>query len=65
MMISDLTHNPRGSMWHRWDPRLHTPGTLQSYQIQGDWESYLQRIEAASPLIPALGVTDYWIFESR
>jgi len=52
--------DPRGSLWHRWDPHLHAPGTLLSDQFQGDWDAYLSRIEAASPPIEALGVTDYF-----
>jgi hypothetical protein len=28
-MSSLLTHNPRGSVWHRWDPHLHAPGIVK------------------------------------
>jgi ABC-type lipoprotein export system ATPase subunit len=52
--------NSRGSEWRRWDPHLHAPGTLLSDQFGGDWESYLSRIETASPAVEALGVTDYF-----
>lgn len=64
MMGSDLANNPRGSMWHRWDPHLHAPGTLLSDQFKGDWEAYLQRIETSSPRIRALGVTDYFCIQT-
>ncbi len=64
MATSDLTHNPRGSMWHRWDPHLHAPGTLLSDQFQGNWEAYLQKIEESSPPIRALGVTDYFCIQT-
>lgn len=57
---SNLLHNPRGSIWHRWDPHLHAPGTLRNDQFNGDWEAYLQRIELSSPPVRALGVTDYF-----
>src|ERR1700730_3718497 len=63
-MISDLTHNTRGSMWHRWDPHLHAPGTLLSDQFEGNWETYLRRIETSAPLIRALGVTDYFCIQT-
>lgn len=49
----------RGSLWHRWDPHIHAPGTLMSDQFKGDWNDYLKRIETATPRIDALGVTDY------
>jgi len=63
-MSSDLTHNARGSMWHRWDPHLHAPGTLLSDQFEGNWETYLRRIETSAPLIRALGVTDYFCIQA-
>ncbi|MBZ5523012.1 MAG: ATP-binding protein, partial [Acidobacteriia bacterium] len=50
----------RGSLWHRWDPHLHAPGTLLNDQFSGDWEKYLSRIESSSPTIEALGITDYF-----
>ena len=56
--------NPRGSIWHRWDPHIHAPGTLLSDQFKGDWESYLSTIENASPTIRALGVTDYFSLQT-
>jgi ABC-type lipoprotein export system ATPase subunit len=51
-------------MWHRWDPHLHAPGTLLSDQFQGNWETYLEKIEASSPPIRALGVTDYFCIQT-
>ena len=52
--------NPRGSEWHRWDPHLHAPGTILNDQFSGDWENYLSRVESMSPMVEALGVTDYF-----
>jgi hypothetical protein len=60
MQFVDLSCNPRGSEWHRWDPHLHAPGTILNDQFSGDWESYLSRVESASPVVEALGVTDYF-----
>lgn len=50
-----------GSVWHRWDPHIHGPGTLLNNQFKGDdpWPDYLSRLENASPVVAALGVTDY------
>jgi hypothetical protein len=57
-------HDARGSLWHRWDPHLHAPGTLLNDQFGGDWEAYLGRIEQSDPRIEALGVTDYFCVET-
>lgn len=59
-MPSVLTQNPLGSLWHRWDPHLHAPGTLLNDQFAGDWDTYLAKLEQSSPRIEALGVTDYF-----
>jgi hypothetical protein len=59
-MISNL----RGSIWHRWDPHIHAPGTLLSDQFNGDWDGYLTAIENSNPTIRALGITDYLCLET-
>lgn len=56
----NLRANPRGSVWHRWDPHLHAPGTLLNDQFKGDWAAYLDRIRNSTPVVKALGVTDYF-----
>lgn len=53
-----------GSMWHRWDPHLHAPGTLRNDQFGGNWEAYLTQIENSSPRVVALGVTDYFCIQT-
>ena len=55
----------RGSLWHRWDPHIHTPGTALNDQYIGPdpWESFLGAIETSSPPIRALGITDYFGIE--
>lgn len=55
------TADPQGSMWRRWDPHLHAPGTILNNQFGGDvWEQYIEAIERAEPLIEGFGVTDYY-----
>lgn len=51
-----------GSLWHRWEPHIHAPGTILNDQFRGPdaWTRYLDSLEAASPTIRALGVTDYY-----
>ncbi len=51
----------QGSLWHRWDPHIHAPGTILNNQFGPDaWKSYLERISAIDPPIRALGITDYY-----
>lgn len=62
-MLTQPTWN-RGSEWHRWDPHIHTPGTMQNDQFNGDWNAYLERIETSAPAVEALGLTDYCVIET-
>ena len=52
-----------GSVWNRWEPHVHAPGTLLNDQFSGDnpWEDYLTAIETSDPPISALAVTDYYL----
>lgn len=60
------TRNPHGSLWHRWDPHIHAPGTVLNDQYSGPdaWERFLAKIETSSPLIRALGITDYYSLDT-
>lgn len=51
-----------GSIWRRWDPHVHFPGTVLNDQYLGEdpWEANLASLEARSPVIEAIGVTDYY-----
>ena len=55
-------HYSSGSEWRRWDPHIHSPGTTfeDRFGGEGSWEEYILRIEAATPVIESLGVTDYF-----
>lgn len=55
-----------GSRWLRWEPHIHAPGTVLNDQFKGTdtREEYLSKIEAASPQIRALGVTDYYLLDT-
>jgi energy-coupling factor transporter ATP-binding protein EcfA2 len=59
------THSDRGSLWHRWDPHIHTPGTVLNDQYGGadPWGDFMSRVEASNPPIAALGITDYFSIE--
>jgi AAA domain, putative AbiEii toxin, Type IV TA system len=51
-----------GSIWRRWDPHIHAPGTIFNDQFTGvdPWGNYLDQIEKSTPAIEALGITDYY-----
>lgn len=55
-----------GSRWLRWEPHIHAPGTVLNDQFKGSdtWEQYLAKIEATTPAIRALGVTDYYLLDT-
>ena len=48
----------RGSEWRRWDLHLHAPGTTLADQF-GDWDEFVEAVEAADPSIAVVGITDY------
>ncbi|WP_239236837.1 TrlF family AAA-like ATPase [Candidatus Nitrotoga sp. BS] len=54
-----------GSVWHRWDPHIHTPGTILNDQYGGadPWQTFLSQVESSQPQIRALGITDYLSIE--
>ncbi|HEY2822520.1 MAG TPA: hypothetical protein VGJ06_15855, partial [Candidatus Acidoferrum sp.] len=56
----------RGSLWNRWDPHIHTPGTTLSDQFKGPnpWDEFLSRVENSDPPIRALGITDYYSIDA-
>ncbi len=58
--------NPCGSLWHRWEPHIHIPGTLHNDQFRGEGavEKFLKGVNDASPRIRALGITDYSVLDS-
>ena len=56
----------RGSVWRRWEPHIHAPGTVlaDNYPKENGWELYLDALEEVSPPLEAIGVTDYCITRS-
>jgi ABC-type lipoprotein export system ATPase subunit len=51
----------RGSIWHRWDPHIHAPGTALNDQYAGPdpWGDFCAKVTQSNPPIRALGITDY------
>lgn len=55
----------RGSQWKRWEPHIHAPGTVLNNQFKADaWEEYLTALEALTPKLEALAVTDYYVTDT-
>lgn len=56
----------RGSEWNRWDPHIHSPGTVLNDQFRGanPWDDYLENLEAKTPTIRAIGVADYYLTDN-
>jgi len=56
----------RGSEWRRWEPHIHAPGTVLNNQFGSGnpWGSYLATLEALTPKIEAVGVTDYYVTDT-
>lgn len=56
----------RGSEWHRWEPHIHTPGTILNNQFGAadPWNSYLATLEGLTPKIEAIAVTDYYVTDT-
>ena len=56
----------RGAEWNRWDPHIHSPGTVLNDQFGSNdpWGPYLDAIETRTPPIRAIGVTDYYLTDN-
>lgn len=65
MTSKHRSFNPVGSLWNRWDPHIHTPGTALNDQFTGGekWTEFFQKLDDADPPIRALGITDYCTIE--
>jgi ABC-type lipoprotein export system ATPase subunit len=60
-----MTTGGRGSEWLRWEPHVHAPGTvLADMYPDSSWNAYLDALEAVSPPLAAIGITDYCITRS-
>ncbi|MBS1701401.1 MAG: AAA family ATPase [Armatimonadetes bacterium] len=56
-----MSSNSIGSIWRRWEPHIHTPGTALNNQFGPTTvDQYCAAVEACSPKIEALGITDYY-----
>lgn len=61
MNTREPVNDARGSMWRRWDPHVHFPGTLFNDGFgKVSNETALDRLAARNPKIEVVGVTDYF-----
>jgi hypothetical protein len=50
-----------GSLWRRWEPHVHLPGTLHEDRYNGmTIEEAWDELGSRSPRIESVGVTDYF-----
>ena len=51
-----------GSVWRRWDPHVHAPGTQLNDLFAGAsaWEDYVSKLEGITPALEVIGLTDYY-----
>lgn len=56
-----MTDLSGGSIWRRWDPHIHLPGTLHNDQFGNiSVEDALTALAGCEPKIEAVGITDYF-----
>lgn len=65
-MTHEEVDSSRGSLWNRWDPHIHAPGTAMNDQYTGAdaWREFFSRIDEQDPPIRALGITDYFLVDT-
>lgn len=65
-MIKEEADSSRGSLWNRWDPHIHAPGTAMNDQYSGadPWREFFERVDGQAPPIRALGITDYFLIDT-
>jgi hypothetical protein len=53
----------RGSVWRRWEPHIHAPGTVFNDQYpagESSWDDFIKKLESTDPAVEAIGITDYY-----
>ena len=65
-MSTGQVDRTRGSLWHRWDPHIHAPGTAMNDQYAGadPWAEFFRRVDSQVPPIRVLGITDYYLIDT-
>jgi len=65
-MVKLDADSSRGSLWHRWDPHIHAPGTAMNDQFSGadPWREFFEGVDRQDPPIRALGITDYFLVDT-
>ncbi len=57
--------NNKGSIWQRWEPHIHMPGTLKEDKYGANsLEAFIKALNDCNPPIKAIGITDYSVLDS-
>lgn len=58
-------HDPRGSVWRKWDFQVHTPESHLNNQFGTNWDIYVQGLfrAAISKDLAVLAITDYFTID--
>lgn len=64
-MANNNEHDPRGSIWRKWDFQVHTPASHLNNQFGADWDVYVQNLfrTAISKEIAVIALTDYFTID--
>lgn len=59
---NEKTFLANGSIWQRWEPHIHGPGTVLNDQFKGSdtFHHYITALEQSVPTMKAIGITDYY-----
>lgn len=65
-MSKQTVDTSRGSLWQRWDPHIHVPGTAMNDQYSGNdpWAEFISQVDQQNPPIRVLGITDYFLIDT-
>lgn len=66
-MYDNITLNPNGSLWRKWDLHVHTPASIEN-QYEGSneeekWQRFMGDIENLPPEFKVIGINDYFFID--
>lgn len=65
--MDNITLNPKGSLWRKWDLHVHTPASIEN-QYEGanneeKWQRFIGDIEQLPPEFKVIGINDYFFID--
>ena len=66
-MSDNISLNPYGSLWYKWDLHVHTPASIEN-QYEGaneeeKWQRFMMDIEQLPPEFKVIGINDYFFID--